>query len=995
MINWQELSQQLQQFINTIIRFVKVRRREEASIGLAAMLFYIGYNLIKWLPDGLQDWVKSWQGDRIIPGVIFSAGLIFLIYGIYRIGKLVFTPDLPPPTDRPSAIKGPLAFTQVDGELFRKLGREDELKKLLDYVEDDQVRLMVLMGASGAGKTSLLRAGLTDIIKDRNIKFHYWEAVPTDSGQALLRAIQESWKTNAEGNGNNLYPQPDSLEYLVNPSLQKLDSEKHIIVLDQFEQLRGDANGRIFKLLQKVARRAKPPHAITWIIAFRREFRADWSDFIIPEQEKGFYPPEISLRQFTSEQAGDVISQLIAAADLQVEDKVVKNLIEAATVEGEVSSVDIGIGLLILSELSARQGGKTITEEDYHFAGGAEGLLTQYIGRCLDNFPDEDRETIMNAMLTLRDAETNQRIAEGKTADEIADEIKTDKRRLKIHLERLTQRDIRLLEQSFSNDDNETRYRLPHERLIPAVNRLAGRLIGELEETKQKFVVAFSAWRKNKASQYLLKGKDLRLVKRYKSQIPWGKDEVEKLKFLKSSTRYQIFKRLTASLLIIFLLTGSWFTNNWYRQYETGNKVAEAKTFLRDSNYPPELYDYQGQLKVLELTGEFNTIRFPWLQSNTLEELTIKVTKDTNSLEGLVNSLIKCPAFKKLNLDISNSQINNLDILSNLNNLTELSLTISFKQHEVLSELSKLRNLAQFSLKYIGRYNILEFELEDSLINIDFLRDLVNLNHFSISGLPIEKIKSLSILKELKNLKEITLECNGSSKESIKFLGELINVKKLNLNLTSFYFDSGESVKKIKELENLNDLFMENSWDSVKFLRSLNQKKLNQLSLSFDYGEPRKISHLKKFTNFNHLRLEGLESDIKDLDSLKELTNLTQLSFAVDYDVKDLNFLNSLENLSQLTLIVTKNKSIELNFLKNLKNLSEFNLSIDNEITTHLDFLNELKNLDKISLEISDSQITNLELLQNLNCHTLKLGLNTDQRISLKTIPESVTHLQF
>ncbi|MBD0373959.1 MAG: hypothetical protein ICV60_24325, partial [Pyrinomonadaceae bacterium] len=60
---------------------------------------------------------------------------------------------------------------------------------------------------------------------------------------------------------------------------------------------------------------------------------------------------------------------------MSVEQKVVDNLIDAATVEGEVSSVDIGIGLLVLSELHERQGAKTLTEDVYHFAGGAEGLL--------------------------------------------------------------------------------------------------------------------------------------------------------------------------------------------------------------------------------------------------------------------------------------------------------------------------------------------------------------------------------------------------------------------------------------------------------------------------------------------------------------------------------------------------------------------------------------------------------------------------------------------
>src|SRR5215208_743952 len=75
-----------------------------------------------------------------------------------------------------------------------------------------------------------------------------------------------------------------------------------------------------------------------------------------------------------------------------IEQSVINNLIEAATVDGEVSPVDVSIGLMVLTELHERQSGQTITNRDYQFAGGAEGLLTQYISRCLEPFPKESQE---------------------------------------------------------------------------------------------------------------------------------------------------------------------------------------------------------------------------------------------------------------------------------------------------------------------------------------------------------------------------------------------------------------------------------------------------------------------------------------------------------------------------------------------------------------------------------------------------------------------------
>lgn len=322
----------------------------------------------------MKEFVASWKGDVIGRSILIAAGPGLVLYAAVKIFRLVYVPDLPPPQNRPSAIKGPMAFTEDDGALYRKLGRENDLQKLLGLILDNQALMVVVRGASGAGKTSLLRAGLTHILAEKGVKHHYWEATPTEPDKWLLHAIRETWPDGAT--------RPSTLDELVNPS-DGLGRQTHVIVLDQFEQLRGSKP--IFRLLRKIAREAKPPHRITWVVAFRREFSADWMDFVSPEQERGFRPPQdLSLRLFTAEQARAVIGQLVNESDLSIEQFVVDNLVESATIDGEVSPVDIGIGLLVLAELSERQSGRTVTIRDYQFAGGGEGLLTQYISRCLE-----------------------------------------------------------------------------------------------------------------------------------------------------------------------------------------------------------------------------------------------------------------------------------------------------------------------------------------------------------------------------------------------------------------------------------------------------------------------------------------------------------------------------------------------------------------------------------------------------------------------------------
>lgn len=751
MLGWPELSQQLEGIVKSVIRFAKARKREEATIGLAAILFLVAYSFPKWLTPEFKDWVGSWQGLLIIPGIFYVAGLGFLFYGTYRIWLLVHTPDLPPPKDRPSAIKGPIAFAPADGELFRRLGREERLRKLLGFVEDDQVRLVILTGESGVGKTSLLRAGLTDILKDKSIDYHYWEAVPGSSGQGLLRAIQESWHSGEATVNHAGTPAssagPESLEDLVNPSAE-LGERRHVIVFDQFEQLRrGTGNSAIFRLLRKVAREAKPPHRVTWIVAFRREFRAEWEDFTLPEKERGIYPAEISLYPFTAGQACEVVSQLLTDAQLSVHQKVVHNLVDAVAVNGEVSPVDIGIGLLVLAELYERRGGQTVTLEDYQFAGGAEGVLTHYTSGCLDIFSKQDQEAVLRAMLALSEPNTNQRIAEGRTYIELARETQADAKRLKTQLDRLTQRDARLLEVVFTADGDDIRYRLPHERLIPALHRMAGQLLAEVDHAKLKFENSFTAWKNSDRSRrYLLKAGELRSIERHQAQISSGQDASEKLAYLRQSRRRRTLRRFALAATLIALMAGAWVAYSQYQRYD-------ATRYLTDNHYPPELYDWQHQLRTLKLNEPVNLQRFPWLYSNTLEDFSIKVQGGTNSLRDLVDTLAKRPALKKLNLDLTSSEVRDLSPLATLNEITQLSLALPGGNPIDLTPLARLSALSQLSLDtHSGR-------------GIDLL-PLTNLNRLSHLSLDIgfmekDLVPQLSKLPALINCTLISPTAEG------------------------------------------------------------------------------------------------------------------------------------------------------------------------------------------------------------------------------------------
>ena len=61
MPGFQEFSLQVRSIIDVVIRFIKARRREEATIAFAALLLWFGYKLSEWLPKELAEFLKPWH----------------------------------------------------------------------------------------------------------------------------------------------------------------------------------------------------------------------------------------------------------------------------------------------------------------------------------------------------------------------------------------------------------------------------------------------------------------------------------------------------------------------------------------------------------------------------------------------------------------------------------------------------------------------------------------------------------------------------------------------------------------------------------------------------------------------------------------------------------------------------------------------------------------------------------------------------------------------
>ena len=911
-------------------------------IGLAAVV----PKLIDPLPTELQT-LSHW----IVYGLYILGGLC-LAWVAYR---FVFKLALPKPHDDrelPNAIKGLLAFTQEDGELFRKLGRDQDIKGLTALVQDPQIPLVVIMGESGAGKSSLLRAGLANSIKSAEGVYIYWEALPHKTVEGLLRAVNSELNT----------------DYADLTGLLKMP-QKAVIVLDQFEQLQPENPDHqpIFELLGKVYS-ALPPHPVTWCITFRREYAAVWRDF---ELDRGLRPPMLSLKLFSAEQARNIFITLAEAASLSLEQDLVDGFVESVkrVANGEqqprVSPVDIGIGLQMLNELVQSKQSPQLGLQDFNFAGGSQGLFVSFVNNALtQRFPETaEREALYKVLLECIDLPRNQRIAEGKTEVELAaTSPNLPTTHLHYALEYFASPQLRILEKL---QGDPPRYRLPHETMIPALRQLGGKLLGEVAEAELLLQTAYASWQNSGNNRkYLLSGRELKKVIGCKQQL----DLHERGKFVKKS---QIKRQAQLGMVFAVLALTPFVGYYGYQSYLED----KYRNTLNNWGLPGDLIDYAGQLQSLTLIAGSRIQNLDWLADfKELDTLTMKfIDSDISSL----SILQKLKQLKTLSLELAVSKITNFNDLGELQKITTLAIDgylnsdiadinflLKLKQLTTLSLNLEYSNIADLSaLRELKQLTALSLNLKDSKItNLIHLRELQNLNILTLNLAYLENI-DLSPLHALKQLNTLTLNLKGSRNIGLGVLRELNQLTKLTIMGAKITDPS-----TLHELKKLNTLDIDLGYSEIVDLSALQGlDSLTTLTLTFERSNVNDLSALQGLTKLTTLTLNMGFSDTTNLSALQGLTKLTTLTVNMGFsDITDLSALQGLTELTTLTLNLGGPNIPDLSTLKKLTKLTTLTV-IGSFKISDLDPLRELKQINTLTLELWGAKTDNLNVLRELN----------------------------
>ena len=343
-------------------------------------------------------------------------------------------------------------YTAADADLF--FGRERWIESLAGRIQAQP--LVVLWGASGVGKTSLLRAGVLPRLAARG----YWPiyARPNDDPAAAIRAAALADLTPEDQAA--LAGLSDLGDFLAKAGARR--GLTPVIALDQAEEcfttLPAAATQRWVATLAGALGQQRAE--LRWVLALRQDFAAElhaWSERI-----PFLFEQTVLLTALTREEARAAIAQPPRQVGVVIENALVERLLDDLTGDG-VEPAQLQIVCERLYQVHDERAGMTLAR--YTELGGHTRILADYVEFALARLPYDQRElavALLKAMVTPQGTKRPLRREEllGAVTGEMSARRET--------LAGLV--DARLVRSLALGDEHERRYELAHDVLALKVN---------------------------------------------------------------------------------------------------------------------------------------------------------------------------------------------------------------------------------------------------------------------------------------------------------------------------------------------------------------------------------------------------------------------------------------------------------------------------------------------------------------------------------------------
>lgn len=321
---------------------------------------------------------------------------------INAIKGVPFGPDTPVVRDRDVApYRGLRAFGEEDAPFF--FGRDSEVQRLLEKLKSDA--FLAVLGPSGSGKSSLVRAGLVPELRAGALgRGAGWKVCVVRPGAAPLTALAAQLVKLNPGQTmqttlDSLAEDPRTLHLSVELALaDSAPGDRVLVIVDQLEEVFtvcADESQRrqLFATLLHAASALTARTVV--VVTMRADFYARCAAY--PELAQLITAQQILVGPIDADGLRQAIVEPARRVGLELEEGL------CDTILADVAAEPGALPLLehALLELWERRRGELLTLEGYRDAGGVHGALAQRAEQVFKELRPDQQEIARRALLRL------------------------------------------------------------------------------------------------------------------------------------------------------------------------------------------------------------------------------------------------------------------------------------------------------------------------------------------------------------------------------------------------------------------------------------------------------------------------------------------------------------------------------------------------------------------------------------------------------------------